>query len=225
MVDIGASQTPPRVPFFIHLTRRLTRPAVSPLSRREVNALALVLNHPPTRADGEVVDMCAKHTPFYNAGAYDSPRAKLIIGDAKAGLEACDEGSIDVIICDLSDPLDGGPCYQLYTTSFYEMCKSKLAPGHPRDPVGVRRCSRLQGGFHPDQQDAQGGVPPGVGLHRVRALLLLRVGFQHRHEGCGPRGPLHRHHRERGARQATRGEGTRRPLLLRRHHPHARCSR
>ena len=73
--------------------------------------------------------MCAKHTPFYNAGAYDSPRAKLVIGDAKAGLEAEPDGSIDVIICDLSDPLDGGPCYQLYTTSFYEMCKSKLAPG------------------------------------------------------------------------------------------------
>lgn len=73
--------------------------------------------------------MCAKHTPFYNAGAYDSPRAKLVIGDAKAGLEAELDGSIDVIICDLSDPLDGGPCYQLYTTSFYEMCKSKLAPG------------------------------------------------------------------------------------------------
>ena len=73
--------------------------------------------------------MCAKHTPFYSAGAYDSPRAKLVIGDAKAGLEAENDGSIDVIICDLSDPLDGGPCYQLYTTSFYEMCKSKLAPG------------------------------------------------------------------------------------------------
>ena len=39
------------------------------------------------------------------------------------------DGSIDVIICDLSDPLDGGPCYQLYTTTFYEMCKTKLAPG------------------------------------------------------------------------------------------------
>lgn len=73
--------------------------------------------------------MCREHTPFYHAGAYDDPRTKLIIGDAKAGLEECPDGSIDVIICDLSDPLDGGPCYQLYTTSFYNMCKSKLAPG------------------------------------------------------------------------------------------------
>ena len=73
--------------------------------------------------------MCREHTPFYHAGAYDDPRAKLIIGDAKAGLESCPDASIDVIICDLSDPLDGGPCYQLYTTSFYEMCRAKLAPG------------------------------------------------------------------------------------------------
>ena len=71
--------------------------------------------------------MCAKHTPFYNAGAYDSPRAKLVIGDAKAGLEAEPDGSIDVIICDLSDPLDGGPCYQLYTT-----CLLYTSPS-PRD--------------------------------------------------------------------------------------------
>ena len=67
--------------------------------------------------------------PVLQRGRVRLPRAKLVIGDAKAGLEAEPDGSIDVIICDLSDPLDGGPCYQLYTTSFYEMCKSKLAPG------------------------------------------------------------------------------------------------
>lgn len=73
--------------------------------------------------------MCREHTPFYSAGAYEDPRAKLIIGDAKVGMEECADGSLDVIICDLSDPLDGGPCYQLYTTSFYETCKAKLAAG------------------------------------------------------------------------------------------------
>ena len=78
----------------------------------------------PTKpSDGEVVDMCREHTPFYHAGAYDDKRTNLIIGDAKAGLENVPDASIDVIVCDLSDPLDGGPCYQLYTTSFYAMCK------------------------------------------------------------------------------------------------------
>jgi thermospermine synthase len=33
----------------------------------------------------------------------------------------------DVIVGDLSDPVEGGPCYQLYTKSFYEhIVKSKL---------------------------------------------------------------------------------------------------
>ena len=30
---------------------------------------------------------------------------------------------------DLDDPLEGGPCYQLYSTEFYAMIKAKLKPG------------------------------------------------------------------------------------------------
>jgi len=30
---------------------------------------------------------------------------------------------------DLDDPLEGGPCYQLYTSEFYNFIKSKLNPG------------------------------------------------------------------------------------------------
>ena len=73
--------------------------------------------------------MCKEHTPFYSAGAYENPKTKLIIGDAKAGLEDCPDGSIDVIICDLSDPLDGGPCYQLYTTSSTPCARTSSRPG------------------------------------------------------------------------------------------------
>ena len=33
----------------------------------------------------------------------------------------------DVIVGDLADPVEGGPCYQLYTKSFYEhIVKPKL---------------------------------------------------------------------------------------------------
>jgi thermospermine synthase len=39
------------------------------------------------------------------------------------------EGTFDVIIMDLDDPLEGGPCYQLYTTEFYAMLKQHLNPG------------------------------------------------------------------------------------------------
>lgn len=79
--------------------------------------------------DGDVVEMCRKHMPKHSAGAFEDPRTKLIIDDAKAGLEACADGYFDIIIMDLSDPLECGPCYQLYTDSFYRTCMEKLAPG------------------------------------------------------------------------------------------------
>jgi spermidine synthase len=39
------------------------------------------------------------------------------------------EGKFDVIFMDLDDPLEGGPCYQLYTSEFYTMMKQHLNPG------------------------------------------------------------------------------------------------
>eukprot|EP00239_Pterosperma_sp_CCMP1384_P004285 CAMPEP_0197856242 /NCGR_PEP_ID=MMETSP1438-20131217/28180_1 /TAXON_ID=1461541 /ORGANISM="Pterosperma sp., Strain CCMP1384" /LENGTH=331 /DNA_ID=CAMNT_0043471643 /DNA_START=204 /DNA_END=1199 /DNA_ORIENTATION=+ len=79
--------------------------------------------------DGDVVEMCRKHTPEYSAGAYENPRTKLIIDDAKGQLEGFADEYFDVIILDLSDPLEGGPCDQLYTTNFYTTCLAKLNKG------------------------------------------------------------------------------------------------
>ena len=76
--------------------------------------------------DGLLVDQCKKHCEFYHQKCYEDERAKIVIRDAKKGLEDCEDESFDVIVMDLSDPLDGGPCYQLYTTSFYETAKKKL---------------------------------------------------------------------------------------------------
>lgn len=47
-----------------------------------------------------------------NQAAYDDPRLVLINDDAKAQLEQA-EGLFDIIIGDLADPLEGGPCYQV----------------------------------------------------------------------------------------------------------------
>lgn len=78
--------------------------------------------------DEEVVDFCKKHL-VVNQEAFSSPRLDLIINDARAELENRDE-CFDVIIGDLADPIEGGPCYQLYTKSFYELVvKPKLSHG------------------------------------------------------------------------------------------------
>lgn len=77
--------------------------------------------------DGDVVKFCKDVLP-QNAAAFADPRLEVIIDCAKKQLLEAKHG-FDVIIMDLDDPLEGGPCYQLYTKEFYEMCKAKLNPG------------------------------------------------------------------------------------------------
>lgn len=76
--------------------------------------------------DPEVVRFCKEHLKE-NEEAFNDPRLTLHILDAKKVLEDTAE-PFDVIIMDLDDPLEGGPCYQLYTKEFYTMVKSKLTP-------------------------------------------------------------------------------------------------
>lgn len=77
--------------------------------------------------DPDVVKFCRENLPE-NSEAFADSRLELVIDDAKAVLEQSATG-FDVIIMDLDDPLEGGPCYQLYTLEFYKMCLSKLNPG------------------------------------------------------------------------------------------------
>ncbi|KAJ7296800.1 hypothetical protein O6H91_01G029800 [Diphasiastrum complanatum] len=78
--------------------------------------------------DKEVVDFCKAYL-ISNREAFKSNRLQLLINDARAELEER-EDKFDVIIGDLADPVEGGPCYQLYTQSFYEnILKPRLALG------------------------------------------------------------------------------------------------
>ncbi|GFZ08853.1 S-adenosyl-L-methionine-dependent methyltransferases superfamily protein [Actinidia rufa] len=78
--------------------------------------------------DEEVVDFCKSYL-VVNREAFCDPRLELIINDARAELEGRDE-SYDVIVGDLADPIEGGPCYKLYTKSFYEsVVKPRLNQG------------------------------------------------------------------------------------------------
>ncbi|XP_062199377.1 thermospermine synthase ACAULIS5-like isoform X2 [Phragmites australis] len=75
--------------------------------------------------DQEVVDFCRTYLTV-NREAFDSDKLCLIINDARAELEKSRE-KFDVVVGDLADPVEGGPCYQLYTKSFYEhIVKPKL---------------------------------------------------------------------------------------------------
>lgn len=75
--------------------------------------------------DEEVVGFCRAYLSV-NRDAFASDKLCLVINDARAELEKSRE-KFDVIVGDLADPVEGGPCYQLYTKSFYELVvKPKL---------------------------------------------------------------------------------------------------
>ncbi len=77
--------------------------------------------------DGEVVDACREHLPEMHQGAFDDPRLELVIADA---LEYLDETEriFDVVISDLSDPIEEGPSFKLFTKEYFEKTRRVLAP-------------------------------------------------------------------------------------------------
>lgn len=78
--------------------------------------------------DEQVVSVCRTHLPAWSNGAFDDPRAELIVGDARKFVEQSPR-RFDVIIIDLPDPLEVGPAQLLYTREFYTAVKRCLTPG------------------------------------------------------------------------------------------------
>ncbi len=77
--------------------------------------------------DGDVVEACKQHLPEMHQGAFDDPRTELIIGDALHYLDRS-ENEWDIIISDLSDPIDEGPSFKLFTKEYFEQCRRALKP-------------------------------------------------------------------------------------------------
>ncbi len=78
--------------------------------------------------DGEVVEACREHLPEMHQGAFDDPRAELVIGDALELLDGSDEHRWDVVISDLSDPIEEGPSFRLFTREYFGKIRRVLTP-------------------------------------------------------------------------------------------------
>jgi spermidine synthase len=93
---------------------------------REVLKWKSVTNVTMIDIDGEVVEACKEFLPEMHQGSFEDPRTTLIIGDA---LEFIDETDIkwDVVISDLSDPIEEGPSFKLFTKEYFEGIKMILA--------------------------------------------------------------------------------------------------
>ncbi|MBD2859578.1 polyamine aminopropyltransferase [Spongiibacter sp. KMU-158] len=91
-----------------------------------------VLKHPEVERvvqveiDQAVIDMCVKYLPNHSAGAYQNPRAEIVIGDGIDYVRNTDR-KFDVVLSDSTDPI--GPGEVLFTSPFYEGIKRSLKPG------------------------------------------------------------------------------------------------
>ncbi|MGK7922472.1 MAG: spermidine synthase [Trichodesmium sp.] len=76
--------------------------------------------------DGEVVEACKKYLPEMHQNSFEDPRVELIIDDAQNFLDSTSE-NWDVIISDLTDPIEFGPSFPLFTQEYFQKIHQVLA--------------------------------------------------------------------------------------------------
>jgi spermidine synthase len=91
--------------------------------------------------DGDVVELSKRYLPEWSAGAFEDPRARVIIGDALAFLRD-DAGTYGTIVSDLTEPLEDSPSNPLFCDAVFRDIKRRLAPG------GVYVLQASTAGFH-----------------------------------------------------------------------------
>lgn len=97
----------------------------------EGGALREILKHPSVTEllmvdiDREVVSLCEKYLPEWNGGAYKDPRTELLFMDARKYMEN-NHKRWDVIVIDITEPLDDSLAYMLFTREFYQLLTQRL---------------------------------------------------------------------------------------------------
>ena len=90
-----------------------------------------VLRYPVERAvmvdiDEQLVKLCEVYMPEWQRGAFYDERAEIIYADARSYVENTEE-TFDVIISDLTEPIEGGPSVMLFTEEFYRKVYERLS--------------------------------------------------------------------------------------------------
>lgn len=76
--------------------------------------------------DQSVIDLAREYLPHHSNGAFDDPRAEIVISDGLDFVQQADQ-RFDLIISDSTDP--EGPGEALFTRAFYAGCRRCLSPG------------------------------------------------------------------------------------------------
>ncbi len=91
--------------------------------------------------DGQVVELAKRYLPEWSDGAFDDPRARVIVGDALRFLKE-DRDRYGVIVSDLTEPLPDSPSFPLFNGEVFRDVKARLATG------GVYVLQASTAGFH-----------------------------------------------------------------------------
>eukprot|EP00871_Galdieria_phlegrea_P005922 jgi/Galph1/817/GphlegSOOS_G5481.1 len=78
--------------------------------------------------DEDVVRACEEFLPEMHQGAFQNPKLKMVFEDGLEFIDNCNE-KYDLIISDLTDPLEDGPSIMLFTVEFFQKVKLLLRPG------------------------------------------------------------------------------------------------
>jgi spermidine synthase/S-adenosylmethionine decarboxylase proenzyme len=78
--------------------------------------------------DAEVVEACRVYLPLHHRGAFDDPRTELFYGDAVAYLAALPAESLDVVVSDMTDPVEDGPSTFCFTQEYFREILRVLRP-------------------------------------------------------------------------------------------------
>ncbi|TNF34190.1 MAG: polyamine aminopropyltransferase [Gammaproteobacteria bacterium] len=135
----GAVQTTSRDEFVYHETLTHVPMFSHPDPKRVLiigggdgGILREVVKHPgleqvtQVEIDAAVIDLCKQYFPAHSDGAFDHPKAHIVIGDGIEFVNTTDE-RFDIILSDSTDPM--GPGEVLFTERFYQGVARCLNPG------------------------------------------------------------------------------------------------
>lgn len=77
--------------------------------------------------DEEFVHLCKTHLESWHRGAFKDRRVEVVFSDAMEYIRKT-KSKFDIIIADISDPVEEGPARLLYTKKFYSLTKKVLMP-------------------------------------------------------------------------------------------------
>ena len=73
-----------------------------------------------------MVELCKEYLPSWHQGAFNDSKVKVLYMDARKYLQKTDD-VFDIIYMDLTEPIDDGPSYLLFTKQFYQLVSDRLA--------------------------------------------------------------------------------------------------